>query len=150
MSNQDKIKSNKKSSTRNNSYPRQEEFLYIRSLLNEINSKGKLSKHLIEELLPLLIKSLSNNHTLSPQKIQANAIPPGDVEEAFIKTVYDLRLRKKLTQKELSKKTKVHIARIESGTANVRLTTIYKICKGLDVSLTSFFSELNDKLPFIK
>lgn len=150
MGDQDEIRSNKKTSAKNNRYPPQEEFLYIRALLNDINSRGKLSNQLIEELLPLLIKSLCNNHAPSSKNIQAANIHPDAVEEAFIKTLYDIRINKKLTQKELSKKSNTHIGRIETGNANVRLLTIYKICQALDISIAEFFEELEHRLPFIQ
>jgi transcriptional regulator with XRE-family HTH domain len=46
------------------------------------------------------------------------------------------RLKKKLTQKELAKKAKIHpsyISRVENAKINLFLTTLYAIAKALDI-----------------
>ena len=49
----------------------------------------------------------------------------------------------KLSQSELSEKLKVDrsfVSRIESGTQNITVETLIKICECLDISLKEFFN----------
>jgi len=62
-------------------------------------------------------------------------------DEALIrvaKNIRHLRLEKKLTQKQLAKKAKMHpsyISKIENAKLDVFLTTLFKLANALDASL---------------
>lgn len=57
-----------------------------------------------------------------------------------------LRMQKKLTQLELSRKAQVHrsyLASVEVGTRNISLESLDKIIHALDMDYESFFYGLN-------
>jgi len=59
--------------------------------------------------------------------------------------IEELRKDKNLTQEKLAEKAELHRAYfwdVENG-KNVSIKTIYKICKGLGVSLSDFFNNFN-------
>lgn len=56
--------------------------------------------------------------------------------------IAELRLQKGLTQLQLARKSNIdrsYLCNIENGKSNIFISSLYKICKGLDVSLAEFF-----------
>ncbi|MCM3568103.1 helix-turn-helix domain-containing protein [Neobacillus mesonae] len=64
-----------------------------------------------------------------------------------------LRLAQKLSLKELSERSGVStsmISQIERGTTDPTLTTLYKLCKGLEVSISSLLESDEDSTHIIR
>ena len=63
--------------------------------------------------------------------------------------IKELRINKlKITQEEFAKVLGVdrtYLSRVESGKQNLTLNTLIDICSKLDVSLSEFFSPLDEK-----
>lgn len=56
--------------------------------------------------------------------------------------IRQLREQKHITQEVFFFDTGIHIARIESGKANITITTLKKICDYFEISLSDFFSDI--------
>ncbi|NLI71529.1 MAG: helix-turn-helix transcriptional regulator [Bacteroidales bacterium] len=56
--------------------------------------------------------------------------------------IKQLREQKHITQEVFFFDTGIHIARIESGKANITITTLKKICDYFEISLSDFFSDI--------
>lgn len=55
-----------------------------------------------------------------------------------------IRKEKKLTQEEVYNDTDIHIARIETGTQNITVSTLSALCGYYSVTLGEFFSEITN------
>lgn len=66
-----------------------------------------------------------------------------DLLKKTAQRIKNLREQRKITQETFYNDTNIHIARIESGKVNMSLSTISTICKYLNISLSSFFEEVN-------
>jgi transcriptional regulator with XRE-family HTH domain len=73
------------------------------------------------------------------QKVQNK---DAELLEKTAKRIKALREDRQITQEAFYNDTNIHIARIESGKVNMSLSTISKICKYLNISLSSFFEEI--------
>lgn len=70
-----------------------------------------------------------------------------DIALLISKTIKKLRLEKKLTQDDLaylSGLDKTYISLIERGKRNPTVLSLYAICKALGVSLSEFFSIIEE------
>lgn len=56
--------------------------------------------------------------------------------------IKEIRTLKGITQEQFYNDTGIHLARIESGSANVSVSTMSFICKYFNISLEDFFNEL--------
>ena len=56
--------------------------------------------------------------------------------------IKEIRTSKGVTQEEFYNDTGIHLARIESGKANVSISTLSSICKYFNIALDDFFKEL--------
>lgn len=54
-----------------------------------------------------------------------------------------LREKIKLSQEEVYNDTGIHISRIESGNANLTITTLSILCRYYKISLSDFFLDLD-------
>jgi transcriptional regulator with XRE-family HTH domain len=61
--------------------------------------------------------------------------------DAVAARVKQLRESKKVTLEVFYHDTSIHLARIESGKANITLSTLEAICTYLGITLAEFFSE---------
>ncbi len=62
-------------------------------------------------------------------------------------TIEIFRMEKNWTQEELANKVgsdQRHIARIENGSKDIRISTLRKICKALGVTVSELYVELDD------
>jgi transcriptional regulator with XRE-family HTH domain len=62
--------------------------------------------------------------------------------DAIAKRVKVLREERGLTQETVYLDTQIHLARIETGRINIRITTLEVICSYFKISLADFFSQL--------
>lgn len=62
-----------------------------------------------------------------------------DFVELVAKRIRKIRLEKGITQEQIFFDTGIHIGRIETKAYNLRIDTIKKICRYLDISLSDFF-----------
>lgn len=53
-----------------------------------------------------------------------------------------LREKKGLSQVDVLNETDIHIARIETAKVNVSVSTLSKLCKYFDISLSEFFKKI--------
>ena len=53
-----------------------------------------------------------------------------------------LREKKGVSQEQLYNDTDIHIARIETGKVNISVSTLSKLCKYFDISLSEFFKKI--------
>jgi len=53
-----------------------------------------------------------------------------------------LREKKGVSQEQLYNDTDIHIARIETGKVNISVSTLSKLCKYFDISLSEFFKRI--------
>jgi transcriptional regulator with XRE-family HTH domain len=56
--------------------------------------------------------------------------------------IKQLRKEKDITQEDFYNDTGIHVGRIETAQRDFSMTTLNKICKYLDVSLSDFFKDL--------
>ena len=56
--------------------------------------------------------------------------------------IKELREAKNITQEVFYNDTDIHIGRIELGNQNISISTLYHICKYLDIRLEDFFKDL--------
>ena len=56
--------------------------------------------------------------------------------------IKEIRILKGITQEQFYYDTGIHLARIESGKANVSVSTMNFICKYFDTTLEDFFKNL--------
>lgn len=72
------------------------------------------------------------------------------LQEKIAHRIHDLRLSKSMTQEQLAEKANMDVsmlARIERGSrGDIRISTLERIVKGLDVSLQEFFTFGDDQL----
>ena len=71
------------------------------------------------------------------------------LQEKIAHRIHDLRLSKSMTQEQLAEKANMDVsmlARIERGSrGDIRISTLERIVKGLDVSLQEFFTFGDDQ-----
>lgn len=71
------------------------------------------------------------------------------LQEKIAHRIHDLRLSKSMTQEQLAEKANMDVsmlARIERGSrGDIRISTLERIVKGLDVSLQEFFTFDDDQ-----
>ncbi|EPC33619.1 Transcriptional regulator [Lacticaseibacillus paracasei subsp. paracasei Lpp120] len=71
------------------------------------------------------------------------------LQEKIANRIHDLRLSKSMTQEQLAEKANMDVsmlARIERGSrGDIRISTLERIVKGLDVSLQEFFTFGDDQ-----
>lgn len=65
--------------------------------------------------------------------------------DAVAARVKQLREAKKITLEVFYHDTSIHLARIESGKANITISTLEAICTYLGITLADFFAEGFDK-----
>jgi len=51
-----------------------------------------------------------------------------------------IRQREELRQEDVSKTTNIHVGRIESGKANIRISTLYTLANFYNVSIADIFA----------
>lgn len=61
------------------------------------------------------------------------------------KKLQELRQAKNLTQAEVYRQTKIHIGRIESGNANITMSSLSELCKFYRISFEVFFEGISTK-----
>ncbi|WP_418893786.1 helix-turn-helix domain-containing protein [Limibacterium fermenti] len=54
--------------------------------------------------------------------------------------IKQFREERSITQEVFTFDTNINIGRIESGKSNITISTLYKICKYMDISLADFFN----------
>lgn len=59
--------------------------------------------------------------------------------------IKQLREKKKVSQDSFYIDTDIHIARIETGKTNITIGTLDDICKYFSITLTDFFSNLEEQ-----
>ena len=67
---------------------------------------------------------------------------------AIANNIKQYRAKKKMTQKELAKKSKLsrsYISRVENAKANIYLDTLFQISKGLKIKLSKLVEEKGEK-----
>jgi len=57
--------------------------------------------------------------------------------------IKQLRMEKGISQETFFIETDIHIARIESGKANITVSTLSDICKYFGITLSDFFSTID-------
>ena len=62
----------------------------------------------------------------------------------IIRQIKHLREKKKISQEDFYNDTNIHIARIESGKANITISTLSDICSYFEISLSDFFKQLGE------
>jgi transcriptional regulator with XRE-family HTH domain len=62
--------------------------------------------------------------------------------DKIVLLIKQLRGEKGLTQEDFYNDTGIHIARIESGKANVSVSTLYQIVTYFEISLEEFFKRI--------
>ena len=71
------------------------------------------------------------------------------LQEKIAHRIHDLRLSKSMTQEQLAEKANMDVsmlARIERGSrGDIRISTLERIVKGVDVSLQEFFTFGDDQ-----
>jgi transcriptional regulator with XRE-family HTH domain len=60
----------------------------------------------------------------------------------IVKKIKQLREEKNISQEMFYFDTEIHIARIESGKANITVSTLKDICDYFQVSLSEFFASI--------
>ena len=58
------------------------------------------------------------------------------------KKIKQLREKKNISQDVFYIETDIHIARIETGKLNIRITTLQDICDYFEISLSEFFKDM--------
>ena len=58
------------------------------------------------------------------------------------KRIKQLREKKNISQDLFYIETDIHIARIETGKLNIRVTTLQDICDYFEISLSEFFKDM--------
>lgn len=64
------------------------------------------------------------------------------VTKSVSERIKHLREQKGISQETFFIDTDIHIARIESGHANITVSTLSDICKYLNISLNEFFNNI--------
>jgi quercetin dioxygenase-like cupin family protein/DNA-binding Xre family transcriptional regulator len=70
------------------------------------------------------------------------------MEEEISKKIRELRVSKKLTLKEMSEKTRLSVSflsQVERAASSIAITSLKKIADALDVPITSFFENFENK-----
>lgn len=66
------------------------------------------------------------------------------IQNKIIRQIKILREKKKVSQENFYNDTSIHIARIESGKANITISTLKDICSYFDTSLSDFFKQAGE------
>jgi transcriptional regulator with XRE-family HTH domain len=74
----------------------------------------------------------------------------GQIKDEILLNKIALRLKalredKGISQEQLYNETDIHIARIETAKYNISVSTLSKLCKYFKISLTDFFSKIEEK-----
>ncbi len=57
--------------------------------------------------------------------------------------IKQIRIEQRITQEDFYNDTNIHIGRIETGKANMTISTLEAVCKYFKTDLKTFFSKLN-------
>ena len=69
-----------------------------------------------------------------------------DVQKNFGNRIKELRLKKNLSQEKLALKIyidRTYLASVENGKRNISINNIYKLAKGLDVTVSELFKGID-------
>ena len=74
-------------------------------------------------------------------------IQMGQIKDEILLKKISLRLKalreeKGVSQEQLYNETDIHIARIETAKVNISVSTLSKLCNYFEISLTEFFSKI--------
>ena len=64
------------------------------------------------------------------------------LNRAIAKRIKQLRKQKNVTLEVFYFDTGIHLARIEQGKTNITVSTLQNICEYFEISLSSFFTEI--------
>jgi transcriptional regulator with XRE-family HTH domain len=84
--------------------------------------------------------------------VSVNLASAMDIQSAFAKIIREERRKQNLSQLVLSEKAALHlntVQALESGKYAAKITTLFQLCRALDVSAASIIDRVEDLSPEI-